>query len=311
MASRPQQPIIGCVLILGISALLVIVRFTSDLHTPVIFLIKAVFMPITTVYLILVVIAALWYRKRATSIACILSLVALLPLISPNISLSNSASLSERNTLRVATFSAMTRTQNTIDLKRFIQRYNPGILCLQEINTHDMGQLVDQLDSHYDYRQTNNANLTIFSHHPIRLQAETGAYQHVVIDAGVHGEINLFNVHMPRPYRMNAAMDKNWENLLQQIDRDTASLLCGDFNISPYNSLYDSIVYQYGYTDALQVGYGFTYPNAQRRSALFGPLIRIDYLFSKNLTPNRTQTLNVSNLSDHRAVMTVYEAHQP
>jgi endonuclease/exonuclease/phosphatase family metal-dependent hydrolase len=205
----------------------------------------------------------------------------------------------------------MTRTQNTVDIRNFIKRYNPGILCLQEVATNDMRQLLEQLDNHYAYRQTNNANLTIFSHHPISAQSDTGAYQHVMIDAGLHGEIDVFNVHMSRPYKTNAALDKSWNKLLQQINRDTATLLCGDFNLSPYNSLYDSIVYHYGYTDALQIGYGFTYPNAQRRSALFGPLIRIDYLFSKKLTPSQTQTLNVSNLSDHRAVMTSYETSQP
>jgi endonuclease/exonuclease/phosphatase (EEP) superfamily protein YafD len=278
---------------------------------PLIFLIKAAFMPITACYLALVVSIALWYRKRATSIACILSLIALLPFISPNIALSNSVSLPTKSTLKVATFSAMTRTQNTVDIKDFIQRYDPDILCLQEVDTNDMHQLLKKLDSHYDYYQTNSANLTIFSHHPISAQPDAGAYQHVVIDAGLVGEIDVFNVHMTRPYRTKAALDGNWKNLLQQIDRDTATLLCGDFNISPYNSLYDSIIYHYGYTDALQIGYGFTYPNAERRSALFGPLIRIDYLFSKNLTPNRTETLNVSNLSDHRAVMTVYEVPQP
>ncbi|MBL4672818.1 MAG: endonuclease/exonuclease/phosphatase family protein [Arenicella sp.] len=311
MASRQQQPIIRGLLILGISALLIILRFTSDLHTPLIFLIKAVFMPITVGYLAVVVTVALWYRKRATSIACILSLIALLPFIGPNITLSSSASLSANSTLRIATFSAMTRTQNTVDIKKFIQRYDPDILCLQEIDTGDIHKLVDQLDNHYDYQQTNSANLTIFSHPPISVRSDAAAYQHVVIDAGLLGKIDLFNVHMTRPYRTQAAMDENWKNLLQQIDRETATLLCGDFNFSPYNSLYDSIVYHYGYTDALQIGYGFTYPNAQRRSALFGPLIRIDYLFSKKLTPSRTETLNVSNLSDHRAVMTSYKVPQP
>jgi len=268
-------------------------------------------MPITLCYLTAVVAVALYYRKRTTSIACTLSLIALLPFISPNIALSNSASLPRNSTLKVATFSAMTRTQNTIDIKRFIQRHNPEILCLQEIATNDMHQLVDQLENHYGYRQTNNANLTIFSHYPIHVRSDAGAYQHVLIDTDSLGEIDLFNVHMTRPYRTKATLDKSWKNLLQQIDRDTATILCGDFNLSPYNSLYDSLVYHYGYADALQIGYGFTYPNAQRRSALFGPLIRIDYLFSKKLTPSQTQTLNVSNLSDHRTVMTSYKVPQP
>jgi len=267
-------------------------------------------MPITAGYLVAVIIMTLWLRKGLTIITCILSVLALAPLIMPNIALSNSAQIDANTTVKIATFSAMTRTRNLADIKTFIQQHNPDILCLQEIAAHDMRMLVDQLDNHYNYHQTNNANLTIFSHFPMTLRSDVGAYQHASINTHQHGEISVFNVHMSRPYRTPNTLAKDWQNLLQQIDQDSPTILCGDFNLSPYNSLYDRIVYHYGYTDALQTGYGFTYPNAQRRSALFGPLIRIDYLFSKKLTPLQTRTLDISRLSDHRAVISSYGTPQ-
>jgi len=70
------------------------------------------------------------------------------------------------------------------------------------------------------------------------------------------------------------------------------------------NSLYDSLRYRYQLSDSLTSGYGFTYPNAQRRTAIFGPLVRIDYILTRGLVATETRTLDVSNLSDHRAVVT-------
>lgn len=81
-------------------------------------------------------------------------------------------------------------------------------------------------------------------------------------------------------------------------------MLCGDLNTTPNNSLYDIISDQHGFQDSLKKGYGFTFPNAQRRSALFGPLIKIDYIFTRGLRTKDSRTINTSNLSDHRAVMT-------
>ena len=113
---------------------------------------------------------------------------------------------------------------------------------------------------------------------------------------------------MPRQYRQKT-LHKNWKSLLNLLSsvKNQPTILCGDLNLTPHNTLYDTIIHNYGYFDAHQSGYGFTFPNAQRKISVLGTLIRIDYLLSKNLIAYNTQTVNASRLSDHRSVITHYK----
>lgn len=309
MASRQQQPIIASLIILGIPFLLVALRFASDLHTPLLFLLKAALWPMMLCALFIGLACALWKRTRLTSWCAVVAGLLLLPFLMPNINLANNttADHAQGTEINVATFSAMTRSHNSHDIQNFIKQHNPDILCLQEIASNDLSKLLTHLDGHYAYHQSSKGNLSVFSHYPLIAQ-QSDAYQTLTISPPNHANITLFNVHMSRPYRQTQGLAWDWLALLEDIDQEDNTILCGDFNFTPNNTLYDMITGHYGYTDALNQGYGFTYPNANRRSAVLGPLIRIDYLFSSKLRPSNTQTIDVSRLSDHRAVLTTYHS---
>ena len=113
---------------------------------------------------------------------------------------------------------------------------------------------------------------------------------------------------MPRQYRQQETYPA-WQELLNTLNsiKSNQSVLCGDLNLTPYNTMYDIITHKHGYKDAVSRGYGFTFPNAQRRISIFGVLIKLDYLLASNLIAYNTRNVNASELSDHRALITQYK----
>lgn len=309
MASRSQQPIITITVILMMSVLLLIMRAASDLHSPLLFLVKACLHYLASLTLIASVILALWRRSWLSSSTLILVFVMQVPFLLPVLgakhkSLQNDLTSNSKH-LSVATFSAMTRTKNTNDILTFIKNRQPEVFCIQEVPEPDREYLLEQLNGDYPYWKQNQNNQITLSKYPIHTLEDVGQYQAMMLEHPVIGDIQLVNVHMPRPYRTQN-VSQTWQELLALIEGNNASILCGDFNITPDNTLYEVLTQHLKFSDALTHGYGFTYPNSQRRSAIFGPLIRIDYLFSRNLTASKTETLNISNLSDHRAILSYF-----
>ena len=114
---------------------------------------------------------------------------------------------------------------------------------------------------------------------------------------------------MPRQYLKNQYFQRSLEAIQLETDTTQPIIFCGDFNMTPHNSLYTYLTRQLGFDDAQKTrawSYGFTFPNGNRRLATFGPWIRIDFLFSKGFQIGKTQVINVSDLSDHKAVMSSY-----
>lgn len=306
MASRRQQPLITAAFIIGLAIALVTLRLGSDLHSPTLFLVKAVFPQLTFAFIAAIFIACLTLRSSYTSIASVLALIILLPFTLPSYSYKRQTIAP--NAISVATFSTMTRTENHQDVVIFAKQKNPDVLCLQEVSEVHQQSLKDGLAPIYKYSVLNQNNLAIFSHFPIKMVKDHSAFFSAEVDTPQLGTTTFINTHMPRQYRQDK-IDGDWQNLLTSFDEINTdnTVICGDLNLTPNNSMYELITGHYRFDDALKHGYSFTFPNAQRSIALFGPFIRIDYLLSKNLIAYNTQTLNVSDLSDHRAVMTHYQ----
>lgn len=308
MAPRRKQPLISFTLMITVGVLLCSLHFTSDLHSPLLFLIKAGLPHITVVTTLLFCLFAAvrrhWLTYSAIGLVCILNIPLLLPAMTANQELNNS------NGFSIATFSAMTRTRNTADVISFLDTYKPDVMCIQELVKADRNEIVESSKVNYPFSKQNNSNQLTLSKYPLTTISDRGHYQTTGLRHPSFGNLKLVNVHLPRPYQDNNSHDV-WKDLIDEIKEDTPTILCGDFNITPNNSLYDVLTYQMNFEDSLTTGYGFTFPNAQRRSALFGVWLRIDYIFSRYLRILETKTLNISDLSDHRAVLSYFSNEKP
>lgn len=303
MAQRQQQPIARSVLIVGLSTLLVSCHFASDLHSPLLFIFKAILPIATWAMLTLLVIYSITIKRKwlfiATAYAILINAVFLLPQLK---TISPLSEIQKKERIRVATFSTLTRTENVKDIVNFATSETPDFLCLQEVALKDREYLIQQITPDYPYHLQNNSNQITFSRHPLVQSHDAGYFLAGDVRHSKLGTLTIINAHMPRPY-FSLGIELNWQKLLDFIDNKSSMVICGDLNLTPNNALYDLLIYRYNLTDSLLSGYGLTFPNAQRKSALLGPLIRIDYILSRHLEPIKTRTINASELSDHRAVV--------
>ena len=309
MGQRQQQPIIGGLIIVGVSTILALSHFASDLHSPLLFIFKAALQAITVVTLLCFSIYSAWTKQKLLIATLCYALIVNLIFIAPNFRFKEITPHEHSgNSITVATFSTLTRTNNVADIVDFATSETPDLLCLQEVAQEDRELVVEQLNELYPHKVQNTNNQLTLSRFPLNAIKDSGYYQASLLSHPLFGQLQVVNTHMHRPYLSNGVAE-SWQEFLRFIDGDSTIIICGDLNITPNNSLYDLLIYRYGLNDSLVNGYGFTYPNAQRKSAVLGPLIRIDYILSRPLIPLHTRTINASNLSDHRAVISelVYE----
>lgn len=304
MVQGQQQPIISCVIFVCLSTGLALSHFANDLYSPLMFIFKAGLQPLTFIVLALMICYSLKTKQKWLIGASLYAVVVNAIFIMPNWVASQNTSVSKKeDILRVATFSALTRTNNIPDIINFAASESPDLLCLQEVSLTDRAPLLQQLNKLYPYQIQNDNNQITLSRFPLNTIEDAGYYQSSQLEHPKLGNLNIVNTHMPRPYLSKGLAD-DWVRFLNYIDGDSTIIICGDLNITPSNSLYDLLTNRYKLSDSFINGYGFTYPNAQRRSALLGPLIRIDYVLTRNFFSLETRTINASKLSDHRAVVT-------
>ncbi|RBP52952.1 endonuclease/exonuclease/phosphatase family protein [Arenicella xantha] len=303
MGQRQQQPLIGSLFIVGVSTILALSHFTSDLHSPALFIFKAALQPITVATLLCFGIYAAWRKHKWLYSALCYALFINLIFIAPNFRISDTLDQKDAvSSLTIATFSTLTRTSNTSDIIKFARSEAPDLLCLQEVAQKDRKLIAEQLNKLYPHKTQNTNNQLTLSRFPLRSIKDVGYFQASLLSHPKFGPIRVINAHMHRPY-LSDGIAESWQELFKFIDDSSAAIICGDLNITPNNSLYDLLISRYGFNDSIISGYGFTYPNAQRRSAILGTLIRIDYILGRAFIPIHTQTVNASNLSDHRAVV--------
>ena len=304
----------------------------NDIYSPLLFLYKAAFFPLSLVFLVTVWLLAFLvtktfkintYRKWPMCVALLVTLLFvphLLPNWQQSVQFSEAAN---QQGFSVATFSAMTRSRNAKDIINFVQKYQPQVLCLQEINADDMPRILNL----YPYQSRHGkSGLVILSQFPLSHFSEEyslneqddkpainssikNAVQSIELVLPNQSKARVLNVHMPRQYRQGGNLTKTIESIRWHTDTEMPIVLCGDFNLTPQHTIYSHLTNQLGLSDA-QLSqtweYGFTFPNGNRNLARFGTWLRIDYLFSRGFFHGNTKVINVSNLSDHRAVLSKF-----
>jgi len=311
MAKRYKQPLVLALFTISIAVILALTNFTSDLHQPIFFIFKALLQPITFVVLVCMTLYAIYKRQKALMIAVVIAYLLNIPFLLPKLAQEkNTEVVNQANSLKVATFSTLTRTDNIDDIIEFIRVENPDLFCLQEVNQQHRQKLLNDLSNHYPFTIYNKNNQITLSRYPLSSLKDEGQFQVGLLNHNSYGKVEVINAHMQRPY-LSTGVSNTWQSLLEHLKSKSKVILCGDLNTTPNNSLYDTLRYRYQLNDALTSGYGFTYPNAQRRTAIFGPLVRIDYILTRGMIASETRTLNLSNLSDHRAIITNLKLTRP
>jgi endonuclease/exonuclease/phosphatase (EEP) superfamily protein YafD len=283
-----------------------LIFFTSDLYSPLLFIVKAAYFQLAIILsftgLIILGLNKSTFIKILISSLIFLLLIPLLSQYQNNHNIANT-----KTAITVASFSALTRTRNGNDIFNFSKQYNPDILCLQEVLEED----IHSLKKIYPYYVHNgNSTLSIFSHLPLTQKSANGTVQVSEVFTEKNNSILLFNVHLPRQYQHKSYYENGWGTFLPAINEAVDNqkiILCGDFNMTPYNTMHGIITKTLHFVDAHQSGgdnMGFTFPSGARNMSLFGAQLRIDYIFAKGFTILSTTTITVSASSDHNAVLT-------
>lgn len=284
----------------GIMIVLVVVYYSS-FASPLFFLLRAAYLQLTIVLLIsstfLLLIARGHHPLQA--LIALLAFLLLLPIVSQFGDGKKQGN--NIDTIRVLSFSGMTRSKNEHDLTTLLSEEKPDIACLQEFPPTDGLQAAIR---GYNSSHQGQSALTVLSRAPVAAYRNSGRVLEARTNLKDMEEVNVINVHMPRQYR-NVDRDA-WQEVENLVESNEKAVLCGDFNMTPYNLGYRRLVEKLGLVDAHKragEGFGLTFPHANRRIALFGPLLRLDYVFVKGFEVVSARTIEGSALSDHRAVV--------
>lgn len=124
------------------------------------------------------------------------------------------------------------------------------------------------------------------------------------LDVLIHGErVTVYNIHPevsinPKKFKQQ---EEDWAVLIQHIEQQKPPLLlCGDFNLTPWHSLFKGFKQQFALTDAQSLfGYQFTFPVGLR----WPTLLPIDNcLVSEPLRILKSQSGPALG-SDHRSLL--------
>lgn len=289
------------VLVVATSTVLLIWLVPDDTQYPFLFLFRAAYLQISVVISVVILCyAGFFVRTGGRAAVCVVALVAL---NAPNIVALGSGpdKKNERSTtLTVLTFSTLTRTANLDDIRGSLFKVRPDIACLQEVS--DPSALADSLS----YHSVSSGGLLIGALEPAREISRGPGWQAVEVIPEGEQPITVINVHLGRIYTDSGR--ERWLAFLHMIREATFQrmILCGDFNLTPYNSAYWQLLSEQNLTDAHRAagsGLGLTFPSDARRLAMLGLQIRIDYILTRGFRHYRTETVVGSDRSDHLAVV--------
>jgi len=312
--SQSQVKNVCALLFVAISFVLLFLGKQTDLNMPKLFLFKAAYFPLVVCFLIFTLIAHICFLRNKFGVVCLaITFLVLVPTVLPNLQKNDVIPDDKAYSFTLASFSAMTRSRNAHDIKKFIIEHQPDVLCLQEVTHEDEIKIAGL----YPYSHRYDGNKLVLSRFNIAPANNKGPIQLLELDfEGVLGrnsqfirKVALLNMHMPRQYRDGELIDKVSLDLIEKTENKQAIIMCGDFNMTPKNSAYENITKQLGFKDAQMNqtwSYGATFPNGNRNLAKLGAWLRIDYIFYKGLLSADTRVINVSDLSDHKAVMTTF-----
>lgn len=219
--------------------------------------------------------------------------------------------------LKVMSFNVWSENHSLQSVAELIERENPDILLLQEIEPFQMKELQQFLaastgleDSPWDFAYAPLIMQATGSRYPVSELATNrrkGKMQAVRVETPAGG-ITVFNVH---PLRGNwQRRHRQMQTLLREdiLVTDEPVILGGDFNTTDMSETYallsrylDNAHWEAGW------GFGFSYPaerHAWQRFLPSWPLVRIDHIFyNSHFAALCAETLDESAGSDHFPVV--------
>jgi vancomycin resistance protein VanJ len=261
-----------------------------------------------------------WRLRAAAAVPLVIFLSSFVPVLTPPI-----AATPEGRPLRVVTFNQLMITGRAPEVLEAVLAQNPDVVALQEVTPDVMHRAQSRLRDQFPY-QEHVANewdldLSILSRYPMRVRPVDPEVRRIWVTLDVDGqEVDLINVHLnspdygsyspewlpqlrlPRGYSTDARAAEA-PRLFAEIDAIQGPLIVlGDHNTSEREPLYREFAARL--TDAYRHtswGVGATYPNNREYFglALPFPLVRIDYVWTRNMTPVSTHILCDVAESDH------------
>ena len=273
----------------------------SPIESPLAFLVRALHLQLSiAMCLAALCLLALTQLKMGLRVAHLIIWLPMLPPLFAQHEPGNPSTDSPESA-RIATFSGMTRTRNETDLAIFLEQHQPDIACLQEFPINDA---FDLAISGYFASTPDESNLRVISKSPVIVLAKNSRV--LTTTTKLFNEpVNVVNVHMDRQYRPGSG--STWDSLSAAGSSGSRSVLCGDFNMTPYNLSYKMITEDLAFNDAHSqagTGFGLTFPASERRISILGTMLRLDYIFHRGFQSVKTSVIKASEESDHLAVVT-------
>jgi endonuclease/exonuclease/phosphatase (EEP) superfamily protein YafD len=276
------------------------------------------FAPWVAIALLPAVLLAWLMRQRVLALALLTAVLLLVIRIAP-LCLPKPQSVSPPSALKAMTFNIHQRNGDLAAILRVIDREEPDIVALQEIDYAVSLSLRQAIAARYSYH-------TLPANRPIRGQAILSRYPLAQVSSEANyrfqsalvrapaGDVVLWNLHAPSLFPIGWRRDwqkqqRFFEDLTARMQRiDVPLIVAGDLNTTDLSEHYASM--RPYLSDAFrQVGcsLGFTFPaTAKFDIRLPSPVVRIDYvLYNSYLTAHSAYVVRDSGGSDHRPVVAI------
>ena len=211
--------------------------------------------------------------------------------------------------LKVLTFSTRQLSDNKAQALELVARHQPDVAFLQELylNQEELVSFVERTPGLGAYFPQTMHNVAVLSKVPFSFsQRRRSGDPDMPLEMTIEGKTVYawsFQARKTSDGMLRRAERTYFERLGRQLDiYDGPKIVAGDFNAAPVESSINPIR-ERSLRDAFAVaGYGIgpTFPGPARRIGLFGPWVRIDYIFaSRDFAVKDARRLHQAVGSDH------------
>ena len=270
-------------------------------------------------------------RARIAALLCLPGLLAFLFTYGPNfIGSSAAAPAAEADDLTLLSFNLGALVEDFDAAIALIRATDADIVALQELGPQSAAALATAFAEQYSHQALHphlavTVGQGLLSKFPV-IEDEFWRYEFLPAALGhqravletPRGRLVLYNVHPTHPAMQGSFFDPSWrgrevDDLIARASAETDPvLLAGDFNLTDTTEDYARLAAAFG--DAYRAvgwGLGWTFPaNSSSLQLTFSrlpavpvfPLLRLDYIFARGLTPRAARVLADVTGSDHLAL---------
>ena len=225
-------------------------------------------------------------------------------------STSDSQTTETRAEYSFVTFSKMSSNRNFESISELLNCETHTVIAMQE--TAGLHQYLKDnpkaTTCRYIFPET--GSYALFSRYPIHHTQQFYFGGEFVVDLP-DISISVFTFRLEKSLSHESYQHKNNQitiitNALKETNRPT--LIAGDFNATPHNATLWKFktVAHYAVPEGM-LNQTFTFPANGRRSSIFGPLLRIDHIFYRDMEINDTHVMKSAYGSDHYPVVTHFK----